>query len=265
MNTEGSLDEGLARNVAGAARAVWVTRAFLGAPYRTSPLGDGALPDERPRFRLDAFDCTTLVETAIAFGNARSTAEARVLLDDVRYDGAASYAHRNHYLEAEWLPANARKGWIEEVTRRVDPAGAREVVLAYTTASWRAALRHGHLLPHLDPSDLPTGHFSFSIVPLERVREVENAIPPGTLVAVVRTARPDRPYRITHLALTVKGPRGEALVRHASTARMRVIDEPLERFLERAEGSHSWRVEGLSLWALRPNLARVRALEAGGR
>jgi len=259
---EALLDAGLASHPAGAARAVWATRAFLGARYLPSPLGEEAPPDAGPRFRLDAFDCTTFVETAIALGNAGSVAGARALLDDIRYDGPPSYAHRNHYVEAEWFPANERKGWIEEVTAAVAGDRARRVEVRYTTASWRSAARSGHLLPHLDPALLPTGAFAFSIVPLEAMKEIAPAIPEGTLLAVVRTPRPDRPYRVTHLGLLVaRG--GAVLVRHASPARMRVVDEPLERFLARATGSSGWRVEGLSLWAIRPNPARASELVRG--
>jgi hypothetical protein len=254
------LDQGLARHQAGPPRTVWSTRALLGAPYLLSALGEEAPPAPEPRFRLDAFDCTTFVETAIALGNARSVAEARILLDDIRYDGPPSYAHRNHYPEAQWLPANARKGWIEEVTEEVAPGESRAIELTLTRASWRAAARSGHLLPHLDPDDLPSGLFRFSVVPLARVSEVAERIPEGTVVAVVRTARANRPYRITHMGLVVKGPAGEVLVRHASTARMRVMEEPLARFVQRAMAASGWKVEGLSLWAIRDNSARVELL-----
>ena len=257
---EALLDAGLASHPAGAARAVWATRAFLGARYLSSPLGEEAPPDQGPRFRLDAFDCTTLVETAIALGNAGSVAEARALLDDIRYDGPPSFAHRNHYVLAEWLPANRRKGWIEEVTSEIAGDRARRVELRYTTASWRSAARSGHLLPHLDPALLPTGAFAFSIVPLAAMKAIASAIPEGTLVAVVRTARPDRPYRVTHLGLVVVR-QGVVVVRHASPARMRVVDEPLERFIARASASSGWKVEGLSLWAIRSNPARARELK----
>src|SRR5512147_642920 len=102
---EPALDAGLAARAAGAPRAVWASGLLVGAPYRVSPLGEGSGIDRDPRFRLDAFDCQTLVETAIALGNARSVAEARVLLDDLRYEGPPDFQHRNHYVEAQWLTA----------------------------------------------------------------------------------------------------------------------------------------------------------------
>jgi hypothetical protein len=68
----------------GGARAVRATAPVVGAPYLLSPLGEGAGPDPDPRFRLDAFDCMTFVETAVALGSASSLEEGRRALDDVR-------------------------------------------------------------------------------------------------------------------------------------------------------------------------------------
>ena len=65
----------LSEQPAGPARAVAGTAPLLGRRYLLSALGEGTGPDPDPRFRLDAFDCVTFVETAIALGNAASAAE----------------------------------------------------------------------------------------------------------------------------------------------------------------------------------------------
>src|SRR5205807_1023124 len=97
-----TLDDLLAANPAGAARAEAVSGFLLGRPYVLSPLGEGGGLDKDPRFRLDAFDCVTYVETVIALANAKSVEEARALIDDIRYDGPPDFDHRNHYVEAQW-------------------------------------------------------------------------------------------------------------------------------------------------------------------
>lgn len=259
---EASLDAGLAAHPAGASRAVWASQQLLGTPYRLSPLGEGSGIDPDPRFRLDAFDCVTLVETAIALGNARSVAEARALLDDLRYDGPPDFQHRNHYLEAQWLVANVRKGWIEDATPGIGGEWAMLGEKRHTPATWAAAEKAGRTLAGLDPGRRPLGRFPLPLVPVDHVAGLASRIPEGTVLLVVREDRPWRPYRVTHLGLVVVGKGGERLLRHASDVpgAMRVRDEPLGRFLERNARYQGWPVVGVSLWAIRDNAARAGEL-----
>ena len=259
---EPALDAGLTARAAGAPRTVWASGLLVGAPYRISPLGEGSGIDPDPRFRLDAFDCQTLVETAIALGNARSVAEARVLLDDLRYDGPPDFQHRNHYVEAQWLTANARKGWIEDDTPRLAGEWAMVGEKRHTPATWRAAERAGRTIPGLDKERRPMGRFSFPLVPVDHAAAIAAGIPEGTLMLVVREDRPWRPYRVTHLGIVVAGPKGERAFRHASDVPgvMRVRDEPLVRFLARMARQQAWPVVGVSLWAIRDNRARAEEL-----
>jgi hypothetical protein len=264
--TEAALDVGLAARAAGPERAVWASERLLGAPYRLSPLGEGEGPDPDPRFRLDAFDCVTFVETAVALGNAARAAEAARLLDDIRYDGPPDFAHRDHYVEAQWLPANLRKGWLAEATRAIAGPLAERSEKRLTPSGWRAAERAGRVLPDLPPERRPLGTFAFDLVPLARVPEIAPRIPPGTVLLVVREDRPARPYRVTHMGIVVAGPRGERFLRHASDAPglLRVRDERLDRFLARNARYGGWPVSGVSLYSIRDNSARARALLSGG-
>src|SRR5690606_38458746 len=79
---------------------------FVGAPYRRSPLGEGEGIDPDARYREDAFDCLTLVETAIALAHRSDRAQAARILDDIRYadGGPPSYERRLHLMEAQWIP-----------------------------------------------------------------------------------------------------------------------------------------------------------------
>ncbi len=259
---EAALDEGLAARAAGAERAVWASALLVGAPYRLSPLGEGSGPDPDPRFRLDAFDCVTLVETALALGSAASVAEAARLLDDVRYRGPPDFAHRNHYVEAQWLPSLVEKGWLEPATRRVDPDRAVRIEKRLDAASWRAAERGGHALRHLPAEQRPVGTFALDMLPLARARQIAPRLEPGLVLLVVRQDRQDRPYRVTHMGLVVADGRGRRYLRHASDVpgALKVRDEPLEAFLARNARQRDWPVAGVSLWAIRDATARARAV-----
>lgn len=255
------LDAALAGHAAGAERAAWASSLLLGAPYRLSPLGEGSGVDPDPRFRLDAFDCVTLVETAIALGNARTVAEAERLLDDVRYDGAPSYGRRNHYVESQWLPSLERKGWLRPVTRELAGSAATRIVKHLDDATWELSARAGHVVRGLSFPDLPRGDFALDVVALPDLVEIAGAIPNGTVALVVREDREHRPTRVTHMGIVVVRPDGTRAFRHASDVpgSSQVRDEAMEAFVRRAARWH-WKVVGVSLYGMPDNSARAREL-----
>jgi hypothetical protein len=246
------LDAGLPGRAPGAPRAAWASSLLLGAPYRPSPLGEGAGRDADPRFRLDAFDCVTLVETAMALGAATSVAGAERLLDEVRYDGAPSWAARRHYVESQWLPALVRAGWLEPVPAEALGAATVRVVQRLDAEAWRAAARAGHAVPGLAAADLPVGAFALDVVPLDRLAEVSPRIPDGAVLVVVRVPHPGRPTLVTHMGLAVTGADGSRALRHASDVpgARRVRDEPLDAVARRF-ARKSWTVAGVAVFRMR--------------
>jgi hypothetical protein len=256
----------LTERPAGAERAVAATAQLIGRRYLLSPLGEGAGPDPDPRFRLDAFDCVTFVETAIAFGTAQDLSEAAALMDDIRYDGPPTFDRRNHYVIPQWIPANLKRGWIEDVADEVAGLDAVDAIERYDDARWKRLARARATLPHLSPAAYPRGVFTARMVPIGRVLALADRIPDGTIVWVARDDRPTQPTRVTHGGLIVVGERGERRVRHASSSAgtMRVVEEPLERFIRRQDSAHpGWPVSGLLLLRIRDNQLRVDALRRG--
>jgi hypothetical protein len=249
---------------AGATRAVAATRPLLGAPYVLSPLGEGSGRDPDPRFRLDAFDCMTFVETAVALGSAGSLDEARVALDDIRYSGAPSWANRNHEVLSQWIPANLAKGWIAPATPA--PPGADAPRLAakeYTPATWDAVRAAGRSIPGLSRGRLPLGRFVAPFVAPAEAPLVADRLADGAIVFVLREDAPGRATLVTHAGLVVRGAGGAALVRHATSTKgvEKVIEEPLDRFLRReARAYPRWPLAGLSFFTVLDATARVHAL-----
>lgn len=247
----------------GGARAAAATRPLVGAPYLASPLGEGAGPDPDPRFRLDAFDCMTFVETAVALGSAATVAEAERALDDVRYAGRPSLAGRNHEVLSQWIPANAAKGWVADVGAATAGARARREGKTYTGASWAAVRAAGRGIAGLPRARLPLGAFALDVVAPEDVPAAAARVPEGAIAFVVRTDQPDRATRITHAGLVVRGPGGEVRVRHATSSRGvgRVIEEPVDRFLRREGRAYPrWPLAGLAFFEIRDNGTRLGAL-----
>jgi hypothetical protein len=253
----------LAESPAGAERAVAATAPLVGRRYLLSALGEGSGPDPDPRFRLDAFDCVTFVETAIALGNAADLREAARILDDVRYDGPPGFDRRNHYVIPRWIPANLARGWVEDVADAVAGADVVDAVERFDDARWARLARAGAAVRHLPREAWPRGEFRARMVPAGRLLASAGRIPSGTILWVVREDGPLRPTRVTHAGLVVVGPAGERRVRHAtaSVGTLRVIEEPLDRFLRRQDRAHpAWPVSGFVLLRIRDDRARLPAI-----
>jgi hypothetical protein len=218
-----------------------LSKLFLGVPYGNYPLGDGSGVEPAPRWNTAAVDCQTYVETVLALANARNVREAHQILDDIRYSGPPSFDNRNHFTEAQWLPANLRKGYLADETARIDPKAPSET-LSLHKAEWTKVPN----LQRLASANIPDGDYSVRYVPLGEVLRHAKSIAPGSVVMIVREKDPNRVVRISHMGLVVKTPQGLA-VRHASIgSEHAVIQEPLQAFVERQESYKKWPVQGLA-------------------
>jgi len=221
-----------------------VTRPFVGAPYLLSALGEGVPPDPDPRFRADSFDCTTFVETALAFARCSDFERAVSLLDRIRYAGEPSFAARRHLIVAQWLPGLQAAGFLEDITETLE--GATAIELDLDEKRWaRRRIARGLILPE---DKVPKGVFRVPLIPIEVLAGHAERVPPGTLLNVVRIDVPWSPVLITHLGLVLL-PRGETIriVRHASPVAKRVVDEPLEAMLRRYLKPRAWKIAGINL------------------
>ncbi len=229
-----------------------LSKLFLGTPYGEGPLGEGSGVEPAPRWRTDAVDCQTFVETVLAMANATSLSQAKLVLDDLRYAKAPiSFSTRNHFTEAQWLPANIAKGYLRESTSEVDPA-APKATLVLHRAQWSKVPG----LQRLEPADIPEGKFTLRYLPLALAQKKAAQFAPGSVILVVREEDPARVVRVSHMGLVVHGDSG-LVVRHAALGDdQQVIDEPLVRFLERQTEFKKWKVVGVAL---------ARPVEAGRR
>jgi hypothetical protein len=224
-------------------RVELLSRLFLGTPYGQFPLGEGKGVEPQPRWRADMVDCQTYVETVLAMANSRDLDEAKAVLDDIRYGSEEiSFSTRNHFAEAQWLPANEAKGYLREETTQIDP-GAPTATLVLRRADWSKVPG----LERLKSADVPDGDFAIRYLPLAEARERAYRFEPGSVLLVVRAPDPERVVRVSHMALVVKTARG-LVVRHASFGKeRRVIEEPVPAFLDRQATYTKWPVIGVAL------------------
>lgn len=219
-----------------------LSKLFLGAPYGELPLGDGAGPEPGPRWRLDAVDCQTYVETVMAMANARNLDEAKSVLDDIRYKGPPSFINRNHFTEAQWLPSNTEKGYLTDEVPAIDGRAPTET-LTLRKEQWSKV----PALKRLADAGVPDGKFLVRYLPMSELRKHVKSIVPGTILMVVREGDPSRVVRISHMGFVLKGPNGW-VVRHASTGREHaVVDEPFGEFVAKQTEYKKWPVAGFAL------------------
>ncbi len=231
-----------------AARIVDVTEPFLGAPYKLSALGEGPghKPDEDPRMRFDAFDCTTFVETAMALSLANNLDEARRLLDVIRYkDGKPSFLARRHFPAAEWIPELKALGFLKDITRDV---GGADVVVEKKHLDvdvWHRNMNEH--TPELPDARIPSGTFALDTWPLAKAAAGADKIPSGTILHLVRVDFRRYPVRVSHQGIVIVKD-GKHYLRHAADRYYHhVVDEPLDHFFHRMEQYTKWPVAGVHL------------------
>lgn len=231
-------------------RLMELSLGFLDTPYVSSPLGEGqgAAVDPDPTFRLDAVDCLTFVEETMALAVSRSETELPSVLERIRYADKPSYEDRNHLMEAQWLPNNVRKGFLQDVTARYGQADAEDAEKVLTAKTWTSKSSAALRLPK---DKQLIGAYKLKIVPLKKALERAKMVPAGTLMLVVRADLPLKATRITHLGF-IHHKRGRPQLRHAArNAYGRVIDEDLEIFLARNSRYEKWKVSGVAFYEVK--------------
>ncbi len=239
-------------------RILGLSAQFLGTPYAHSPLGEGEGPDPDPRLRLDRMDCLTFVETVMALALSSSVEDVVHVLDSIRYRSRPDYAGRNHLMEAEWLPSNAAKGLVRDVTLELGGAAARPGWKVVGPEAWSSTTAHALALP---PGARPTGRFPLSLLPVDAVAGRAGHWPSGTLLLLVREDAPWRITRVSHLGFVVQRG-GKTYLRHATRGwKDGVVDEELAHLLAR-HARYSWKIAGVSLWEVRDPRPRTEAVSA---
>lgn len=242
-----------------------ISEAFLDTPYALGPLGEGENGefDRDPLWSFRRADCTTFVEQVMAMSLSPDLARAMETLQLIRYkDGAVAYESRNHFPEVDWLPNNAKAGYLKDITRRV---AGRRTQWAFKTISkrqWYLAKSTTDLAGFTaEPEDeraarverwrakgerLKDENARVAYVALEDLAEFGPAIPSGTVASVLREALADKPVIVTHQGLVIQKREGTFL-RHAAYGK-RVEDVPLLEYAARFKDA-KWRVLGLNLVA----------------
>lgn len=251
------------------ARLLSATERFVGTPYTLDPLGEGETGryDRDPLYRFDAFDCTTFIETAMALAFARNDGRDGDFdlffhaLQSIRYRGGEiGYMTRNHFPEIDWIPNNAKAGFVRDITTEVaGPFGFEIAEALIEKRSWYEHKRLANInVPGLsmdekhqlllelriqgrafgsELSRLPYLSIDQALFPDGIANNALFArIPGGAIVNIVRpnwdlAATEGTHLNISHQALLLRK-NGELYMRHATTGSPRkVVDQKLKDYL----------------------------------
>jgi len=174
----------------------------------------------------------------------------------VRYkNGQPSFANRNHFPEADWIPNNAEAGILTDVTAQLAQQGGGTALVEKKKINrtlWLAKqLEAGKVTRSLasmaeknwaNPTAVQIQYVGFSDLP-----KVMSHIPTGTVMNLVHKSSDRKPVLISHQGFVIQEG-GKTLFRHASSeGDLRTVDLATYLSKLRKKGSSSWPLVGLNL------------------
>lgn len=216
-------------------RTLHFAKQMLGVPYVAGTL-DGN-EEERLVVRTDALDCTTFVETVLAFciadkRNERSFNGFKKALTDVRYrDGILDgYISRLHYF-SDWISNNERMGFVRECTSESACVQPKELWLDFMTThvdSYLPMKKNPALVEVMAALEKNWQGTVVSYIPKENLNlpPEELKIKDGDILAMVTTIKG---LDIVHVGFAFWKDNHLHLL-HASSVAKKVIEDPKTQF-----------------------------------
>jgi hypothetical protein len=174
----------------------------------------------------------------LALSLSRNYDEAFRNLQRIRYgDGIISFATRNHFVMADWLPHNQ---WLlKDITGDTGGSVCQQMTKTIDRGSFAAGRGCAGAWPppqRLSIRYIPTRHLLTTAAHLK-----------GSEMLVLITKREG--IFASHLGFMIKAGDGSWLFRHASSIHQKVVDEPLEHLFRRIEKDRQ--IAGFTLVAVR--------------
>jgi hypothetical protein len=231
-------------------RTATVGKALTGTPYKgyTLEIDDRV---EAPSVNMNAMDCWTFFEIALAFARMVEEPESnwtpeRMLhyIELDRYRGGrcdGGYLSRLHYLE-DWLADNDRRGLVNDMTRslggRAVPHSAREMTVGWR--SYRYLKNNRSLLKPLRQMEQQVSSRTMYQIPKSRVAAIEPQLRNGDIIGIIgRDGRAG--FATSHVGLAYRAEDGVLHFMHASAPRnygRTLVDSRLSDYLNKF-GSHT--------------------------
>lgn len=245
------------------------TQALLGQSYALGPLGEGWEDKltHKPRFRDDAFDCTTFVSTVLAMIHSQYMAQFEQRIDEVRYfQTPPSFLHRNHFMSVDWNPHNQALHLVRDVTPIIKDGSGKPLYLmaraSINKPAWYQQQKNPAL--HRFAKEVSVQHASLNYLPLSALFDAEgrpipsifSQFPAAGVIEIVRphwgmAARIGTDLLVSHIGFVLR--EGSALyLVHASASRQHpyVIKQPLASYL--SQYRHHPTIKGIHVLEILP-------------
>ncbi len=202
--------------------------------------------DSDPTFRLDAFDCTTFIETVWAMSFAPEPKEHwTVHLQKIRYlNGEIAFTQRLHFISLDWMPYHEKRGAIVDVTRDLGLPLA-ESLTTIDRKAWYSKMHPAKLREFESrfPADKPIPAFMYYLTFQELLdnpqglNRLRQELQKGVLLAnFIRPNWDTIKYIGTRIDVSHQGfliLKGDRIIlRHASAVRGRVGDEDFVEYMK---------------------------------
>ena len=225
---------------------------------KLNKLASGAEVQDNAPLVPNQFDCTTFVETVAALSQSGRSADFVNKLTSIRYHGGGTtFAHRNHFPEADWIPNNSRAGNLTDITAQVASSAG---VTAQTESkeiqrhAWLAALEKGKKLSRKIASATEkewsaTTPAQVQYIPLADLNKVADKIPSGTVINFVHKNDAKKPVLISHQGFVIHEG-GKTYLRHSSSGgevRQLILADYLAKLSKGQEKKSSWPLIGFNL------------------
>ena len=216
-------------------RTLHFAKLMMGVPYVAGTL-DGN-EEERLVVRTNALDCTTFVETVLAFCIADKRGERdfngfKKALTDVRYrDGILNgYTSRLHYF-SDWIRNNEQMGFVKECTSETACAQPKELWLDFMTThvdSYLPMKKDASLVGEMVAQEKNWQGTVVSYIPKEKLNlsSDELKIKDGDVLALVTNIKG---LDIVHVGFAFWR-EGKLHLLHASSSAKKVIEDPKTQY-----------------------------------
>lgn len=245
---------------------------LLDTPYLAGALGEGVNGkyDQNPLYRFDYFDCETYVDTVMALALAKNLSDFKSKINQIRYKQAnVSFAQRNHFPSADWIPNNKKNGFIRELTYFIAGQKTRVSSAQIDRKSWYRYLTTDRIqIAYLTPREKESRliqlknegepyYFSkkesiayIPVFELLRSPKLRQKIPSGSLIFFVGhdaylTSRIGTPMNVLHMGFAVWN-NGQLYCRMASSKAKRVLDVRFQDYLKTYLSLGT--LDGISVW-----------------
>jgi len=214
------------QNIKGlASRLDYFSKALVGKPYFLGPMGESYLDsvENKPLVNLDSVDCVTYVEHALALALASDEDSIFSIHQRIRYyKGKIDYAHRKHYLLADWVG---------------EGKFARVIPLPGDTVIQRTMPKKDFFKAKNINRKKPDAPMDIRYLPYEKAlllmsRPYEG---PFMVAGIAYIGKSDK-IDATHTGFVILRPGEIPKVRHASSLQKQVVEQPLYEYLESRRG-----------------------------